>query len=258
MSQIKVSIITVCFNSGKTLLETINSVKYQSYENIEYIIIDGLSSDDTISIVKDNKEVVDYYVSEKDNGLYDAMNKGIQLATGDIISILNSDDIYASNEVIANIVEVYLKDKSLDIVFGNIIFYDSNLIRQTRSWKTSKFIKKSFMKGWHPPHPGLFVTKRGYNICGGYNINYRMCADFEFMLRAFEKKSLSNKFIDLTIVKMRTGGKTTSSLKNIFDGNNQIIQAFKENNLKINPLVYLLRRLVPKAYNLIINKFKVE
>jgi glycosyltransferase involved in cell wall biosynthesis len=256
MNKIKVSIITVCFNSEKTLHETINSVKYQTYENIEYIIIDGYSSDNTLNIIKSNIDVIDYYISENDNGLYDAMNKGIQIASGDIISILNSDDIYASNEVIKDIVEVFNNNKSLDIVFGNIVFYDSNMINPTRVWKSSDFKNKLFLKGWHPPHPALFVTKRGYNICGLYDINYRMCADFEFMLRAFEKKSLSNQFIDLTIVKMRTGGKTTSSLINIIDGNFQIISAFKKNNLKINPIMYLIRRLAPKLYAIFINKLK--
>ena len=241
----KISIITVSFNSASTILETINSVNDQSYKNIEHVFIDGLSTDNTLDIIKKKSSRNPLIISEKDNGLYDAMNKGIKLATGNVIGILNSDDFFKNKLVIDKIVKEF-KFSGSDIVYGNIDYVnkDGDIVR---FWKSNKF--KSFKKGWHPPHPSLFVKKTIYEKYGVFNTDFKIAADFELMLRFFERHSVQSSYLNDTIVTMLVGG-VSNTFTGILKGRSEIKKAFKKN--KISPsFFYIIQRYLPKLIKIL-------
>lgn len=227
----KISIITATYNSSKTVRDTLESVKTQSYPRVEHIIIDGLSNDDTLEIVKEYKHVAKI-VSEKDKGIYDAMNKGIKNATGEIIGILNSDDIYVDREVINKIAQAF-EDASVDAVYGDLKYVQQNdLNKTTRTWRTGAFSKNKFYYGWMPPHPTFFVRKRVYDKVGLFNTGLRSSADYEFMLRVLLKFEHKVKYIPEVLVKMRTGGMSNATLKNRVRANKEDRKAWELNGLK--------------------------
>lgn len=250
----KISIITATYNSGATLRDTLQSVLNQDYSDYELIIQDGGSSDNTKDIV--NEFIPKFggklkWYSEKDNGLYDAMNKGIAHASGDVIGILNSDDFYTDSSILKRISEG-IGDQ--DVVYGDLVFVDpidtSKVIRQ---WKGSQHIPGAFMKGWHSAHPTFYARKKLFEDLGGFDTTFDVSADFELMFRFLEKGGAKNKYIPHTFVKMRFGGESTGSLKKIIQGNKNVLRAFKKNGYSVPPF-YLFRRLAPKALNLIKNK----
>lgn len=242
----KVSIITATYNSAAHIAACLASVNSQTHKNIEHIIVDGASTDNTLEIIKATPNRVAKIISEPDHGIYDAMNKGIKLATGDIIGILNSDDFYASNTIIETIVKTF-QEKNVDSVFGNLDFVASdNPEKVIRHWKCTSFIRGSFAKGWHPPHPTFFVKREVYEKYGIFDTSLNVSADFELMLRMLERHQISTCFIDKTIVKMRYGGESTGSLKKIIKGNRNIMKAFKKNEIKVSPF-YTFNRLLHKA-----------
>lgn len=242
----KISIITATYNSATHVASCIESVYSQTYSNIEHIIVDGASKDNTVEIVKAIPNRVTKLISEPDKGIYDAMNKGIRLATGDIVGILNSDDFYASNTIIETIVKVF-QEANVESVFGNLDFVAANEIdKVVRHWKSTPFIQGSFSKGWHPPHPTFFVKKEVYEKYGVFNTSLDVSADFELMLRMLERHQISTFFVDETIVKMRYGGESTGSLRKIIAGNKNILKAFKINGVKVSPF-YTFKRLTKKA-----------
>jgi len=213
--------------------------------NIEHIIIDGASSDNTIQEIKNTSNRISKIISEPDRGIYDAMNKGIALATGDIIGILNSDDFLASNEVISKIVEKFENEKC-DAVYGDLDFVASNDPNKiVRQWKSSPYVKGSFRKGWHPSHPTFYVKREIYEKFGNFDISLNVSADFELMLRFIEKNQIKVHYLNETIVKMRYGGESTGSFKKIIEGNRNIMKAFKKNNIPVSPF-YPIIRLLPK------------
>ncbi len=237
----KISIITVCYNSEKTLQETIDSVITQSYNNIEYIIVDGASTDKTKQIIEENKAKINIFISEPDKGIYDAMNKGIKIASGDIIGILNSDDIFYDNKVIENVITCFINN-NIDAVYGNIVYFKKNNYNQiVRYWKTKKMSKYYFENGNIPPHPSLFVKKIIYNEIGVYQAQFKTAADYEFMLRVFKIHQYKPYFLNQTLVKMRMGGTSTKNLKNIIIGNKEIYKAWKMNKLKVPSQLYIMR-----------------
>jgi len=218
----------------------------------EIIFVDGGSTDGTIELIKGYRDKIDKFISEKDNGIYDAMNKGIKLATGDIIGILNSDDFYASNDVIEKVVNEF-KEKKVDSVYGDLVYVDAkNTDKVVRYWKSSIFIQGSFAKGWHPAHPTFFVKKEIYDKCGLFDLNMKVSADFELMLRFLEKYKISSSYIPQIFVKMRIGGESNQSIKNIIIGNKNILKAFEKNGIMVNKFLYPFYRLIPK----IIQKLK--
>jgi len=242
----KISIITATYNSAATISSCIASVNEQTYADIEHIIIDGASNDNTLEIIKSIPNRVSKIVSEPDNGIYDAMNKGIKLATGDIVGILNSDDFYATNTIIETVVNAF-QEKNVDSVFGNLDFVASeNTNKVIRHWKSSPFIRGSFAKGWHPSHPTFFVRRNIYKNYGIFDTSLDVSADFELMLRFLEKHKISTCYLNETIVKMRYGGESTGSLKRIITGNKNILKAFKNNNIKVSPF-YTCNRILSKA-----------
>jgi len=248
----KISIITVSYNSAKTIEDTIVSVVGQSYPDIEYIIIDGGSTDETLNIVRkyidgstNPSKMVIKVVSENDNGMYDAMNKGIKLATGDIVGILNSDDIYASNEVVRIVAETFVRDVS-DCIWGDLVYVDrNNPGKVTRKWESSSYEEGNFQKGWHPPHPTFFVKRGVYERYGSFRTDLRTSADYELMLRFLEKNKITSSYVPQILVRMREGGKSNGSYVTWIRANLGCYKAFGINGLKIDPL-FIIRKPLSK------------
>lgn len=236
----KISIITVVWNNAKTIKDAINSVLNQSYKDIEYIVIDGSSTDGTIDIVQSYGDKIKF-ISEKDNGLYDAMNKGIRMATGDVVGILNSDDFYASDKILQIVADEFLKG-NIDSVYANLEYIDANDPKRViRYWRSKKYQEGLFRSGWHPAHPTFFVKKEIYEKYGVFDLSFKIAADYELMLRFFEKCKITSSYVDEVFVKMRIGGESNKSIKNIIKANMESYRAWKANGLYINPLRFLLK-----------------
>ncbi|HEY4877198.1 MAG TPA: glycosyltransferase family 2 protein [Puia sp.] len=227
----KISIITTTYNSAKTIRDTLTCIKQQNYPLIEHIIVDGNSIDNTLKIVAEFSHI-SKIVSEKDNGIYEAMNKGISLATGDVIGILNSDDIYSNDSIITTIANEF-EDENTDAVYADLQYVKhNNFNRIVRTWKTGKLNRKSFYYGWMPPHPTFFVRKKIYDKVGLFNTSLRSAADYEMMLRILLKYEVPSKYIPQVIVKMRSGGISNSSIRNRIKANREDRLAWKLNGLK--------------------------
>lgn len=241
----KVSIVTGTYNSQEFIADCVASINNQSYNNIEHIIIDGASSDATLAKIKGIPNRVSNLVSEKDKGIYDAMNKGLKLATGDVLGILNSDDFYNSNEIIQKVVDAF-KDPEIDIVFGDLFYVNQqNTDKVVRKWSSGPYSEKAFRKGWHPAHPSFFVRRKVYEKYGYFDLEFKLAADFELMLRFLEKEALPSVYLDIPMVRMRLGGATNKSWGNIARGNKECVRAFKKNGMKA-PSFYPIYRLLPK------------
>lgn len=241
----KISIITVCYNSEKHIKTAIESVINQTYNNIEYILVDGASKDKTVDIVKSYGDKITKFVSEPDKGIYDAMNKGFQMATGDYLAVINSDDFYMSNDAIESVVNE-LNKKQTDSLFADLIYVEeNNTDKQVRYWKSNEFVKGSFKKGWHPAHPTFFVKNEIYKKYGYFDLSFKLAADFELMLRFLEKHQISSCYLPKPIIKMRLGGATNKNFKNIYNQNIECYRAFIVNQLPVS-ILYPLYRLLPK------------
>ncbi len=242
----KISIITVTYNSAETLADTLQSVAFQTYPNIEHIIIDGASKDNTLEIVKQFPHVAKV-MSEPDKGIYDAMNKGIALATGDVIGILNSDDIFESNEIIKSIISVFEGNTTIDAVYGNISYFKTeNPDKIVRYWKSKPYYATFFEDGEVPPHPSLFLRKKVYDRIGYYYPYFKISSDYDLMFRAFKLGKYNPYFLDLNIVKMRMGGESTKNWKNIWIGNKEVVSVWKKNNVPI-PVSFYIKRVLKKV-----------
>jgi glycosyltransferase involved in cell wall biosynthesis len=247
----KVSIITVCFNSEDTIWDTLNSVQSQDYPNIEHVIVDGGSSDGTMSIVAEFREALGPVVSEPDKGLYDAMNKGIGMATGDMIGILNSDDFFEDSGVIRTVVEAFEQDASVDVVFGNVVFVTPpDLQAITRFYPAGHFRPWKLRFGWMPPHPATFVRRSVYDEFGGYRLDMKISADFEMFVRWLVKHNLTYRWVDKVIVRMRAGGVSTAGLRSSLILNKEIVRACRENGLYTN-LAFVLTKVPFKLLELV-------
>ena len=241
----KISIITPVYNKQETICDAIESVLLQKHTDWEYIVIDGGSTDGTVEAIKSYGEKIGIVVSEQDRGIYDAMNKGIALAQGDIIGILNADDFYADSLVFKNIVNEF-SSKDIDAVFGDLDYVSSRDISKiVRKWHSSDYIPGSFSKGWHPPHPTFFVKKDIYHRYGNFDESFHLSADFELMLRFFEVHHISTSYISHVLVKMRTGGASNRSIRRILEEHKYIHRAFKKHNIPVG-LLYTPKRLFSK------------
>lgn len=237
----KVSIITVAFNAEATIKDTIESVLSQDYDQIEYIIVDGKSSDSTMDIVNSYGNRISKVISEKDKGLYDAMNKGVGLATGDLIGILNADDVYQDQKVISDIVD---KIGANDAVYADLQYVaQDDLTKVTRTWISGNYQKDAFKKGWMPPHPTFFVKSKVYELLGKFTLELRSSADYEFMLRVIHKHQISVAYLPRVIVKMRVGGESNASLKNRLRANKEDRKAWEMNGLKAGKLTFFRKPL---------------
>ncbi len=257
MKNPKISIITVSYNSGATIEDTIKSVVSQDYQNLEYIIVDGKSSDNTLEIANKYKDKITKIVSEKDDGIFDAFNKGLKLASGDIIGILNSDDFYTDNTVISSIAEAFEKNNT-DTLYGDLVYVnakDTNNI--VRYWQSCDYQKSLFEFGWMPPHPTFFVKKELYQKYGDFNTWMKISNDYELVLRFLYKHNCTSQYLPKILVKMRDGGNSNGSLKTRYNANMEDRESWKVNELKMpfysmymKPLRKISQYFIPKKINL--------
>jgi glycosyltransferase involved in cell wall biosynthesis len=230
----KISLITVCYNSALTILKTIDSVKNQSYKNVEYIVVDGNSSDGTLEIIKKNKDVIKYYVSEQDSGLYDAMNKGIAMATGDLIGILNADDTFHHHTVLEELAAFHSRN-SIEASVGDIIQHDDKekvkRVYSAKNWNPEK-LKIGFM----PAHPAIFFKRELFEKFGNYQLDFTIGADYELITRFFLKNSISWEYSAITTTSMLVGGLSSSGMSSYKLISTEIAKALSRNGIKFSQL----------------------
>lgn len=240
LSNPKISIITAGYNSAGTIRDTLDCVANQTYNNIEHLIIDGDSKDDTLKIVEEFPHVAKV-VSEPDRGIYDAMNKGIKLATGDIIGILNSDDFYADTEVLEKVV-AKMEEEQVDSLYADLVYVEQeDTDTVVRYWKSRTQTEKGWLRGWMPPHPTFFVRKEVYADYGTFDLDLKSAADYEFMLRVLYKHKVSSVYLPQVIVKMRAGGQSNANLRNRILANKEDKLAWAKNGLKKGMLTTYLK-----------------
>lgn len=239
----KASIITVVYNNADTIAASIESVLNQDYKNIEYIVVDGQSNDGTLEVIQKYAQDIDIFVSEEDAGLYDALNKGIALATGDIIGILHADDIFNSRHSVSEVIKAF-KREDTDCVYGDLVYVDrldTNTV--IRNWKSGKYERKKFLKGWMPPHPTFYVKRECFQENGTYDTSFSCSGDYELMLRYLYKNELKASYVDKTLVRMRVGGVSNNSLKGRLKANREDALAWKKNDIKPLPLTHIMKPL---------------
>ncbi len=227
----KISIITSVFNNKETIAETIESVFSQSYKNIEYIVVDGASSDGTIDIIKRYADRIDTFVSEPDQGIYDGLNKGIALATGEVVGFLHSDDVFADEHVVARIAEAF-RTWHVDSVYGDLIYVKKEDISQVvRLWKSGVFTPGKLKRGWMPPHPTFYVRRTVYERFGAFDMSFQIAADYDTILRFLGKEKISTHYIPHVLVKMRVGGASNKNIKNLIQKSKEDLRAMRKNGV---------------------------
>ena len=240
----KISLITVTYNSSKTLADTLYSVLKQTFPEIEYIIVDGASKDNTVSIIKDYEPKFNgrvKWISEPDKGLYDAMNKCIRMATGDVVGIINSDDFYHRADILQNVADAF-KDKSVQAVYGDVRFVnDENLDKTVRYYSSKSFSPKRFRFGFMPAHPTFFTYKKYFDEFGYYKMGYRIAADYELLTRFLYVHKLECKYLPIDFMKMRTGGASNNNVRSRITLINEDVKACKENGVYTNSLFVMLK-----------------
>lgn len=239
----KISLITVVYNGETFLEECIKSVIAQDYKNIEYILIDGGSTDGSLKIIEKYKSAINYFVSEKDKGMYDALNKGIEVASGDVVGILNSDDMLASTDVISAIANHFITHRP-DAVYGNLNYVDPfNTNKIVRKWIAKPFTKASIREGWMPAHPTFYVKRPLFKTFGNYSLNYGSAADYELMVRFLYSNSIKAVFLNKLIVTMRTGGMSNASLTHRYKALINDYRALVANKVPFAMITVLLKKL---------------
>ena len=243
----KFSIVTSTYNSAKTLRDTFESVLNQTYKDYEYWVIDGVSKDDTIAIIKEYEPKFEgrmKWISEPDKGIYDAMTKGFQKCTGDVLMLINSDDLFARPNVLQMVADKFEENPDADCVYADLFYVSQDNVQNiVRVWKTG--MQKPFNKGWLPAHPTFYVKKKIYDKYGYFDLSYKLAADFELMLRFVEKYHIKLVYLKESLVRMRLGGATSKNLKNIYRQNKECYNAFKNNGIKCS-LFYIFYRFLPK------------
>jgi glycosyltransferase involved in cell wall biosynthesis len=240
---LKVSIITICYNAVEHIDETIRSVVIQEHKDIELIVVDGGSSDGTLDKIERYREVISHYVSEPDKGIYDAMNKGLALASGDVIGFVNAGDMIARYDVISSIVKAF-ETQRVDAIYGDAIMVDPDDIRVVkRFWKGGKFKREKFRKGWMPPHLGTYIRRSVYEKYGSFNTDLKVAADYELLLRFFYRYEVPVRYLKQVLVRFRLGGTSNASLKHIWKANKEVYEAWKINGLKVSPAIIIRKPL---------------
>ncbi|ADQ18761.1 glycosyltransferase family 2 protein [Leadbetterella byssophila] len=227
----KISVITVCFNAVQTLEQTITSVLSQDYPDFEYIVVDGGSKDGTVALLERYADKI-RYISEKDNGIYDAMNKGVRLASGEVIGVIGADDFYPDVQVLSRVAKGFT-EVDTDSVYGDVKFVDPlDTEKVVRFWKDAPYDKANWLKGWMPPHVAFFLKKSAYEKYGLYHTEFTCSGDYELMLRMLYKNDLKAHYIPATLMTMRVGGTSSASLKHRWVANQEDRKAWRMNNLK--------------------------
>lgn len=253
----KISLITVTYNSEKYLEECIMSVIKQNYKNIEHIIVDGKSTDGTISIIERYSPNISKWISEKDKGIYHAINKGMQMATGDIIGLLNSDDILASSDVISTIVNCFTRNK-VDSLYGDLVYVDQfDIGKVIRTWKGQNYNRERFKYGWMPAHPTFYFKRELIARLGAYESHYFTAADYELMARYLFLHNVSSMYLPKLIVRMRMGGASNCSIYLRLRANRRDYLAMKKNTIPFPLMASILKpaRKLPQFYQSFIGKF---
>ncbi len=246
---LKVSIITVVHNAVDTIRQAIQSVAYQTYEDIEYIIIDNNSSDGTLEVIHNKLEYISIVISEKDNGIYHAINKGIKASSGDIIGFLNSDDVLKNRQTISDIASEFLK-YDIDSIYGDLEYFSFNYSnRIERYWKSGDFNRKKMKFGWMPPHPTFYVKRSIYQKYGNYDTTYSISSDYEMLLKLLYKNKISVRYIPNVLVKMRSGGVSNSNIKSILLKTTEDYRIIKKYNFSMLTLVLKNIRKIPQLYS---------
>jgi glycosyltransferase len=239
----KISVITASFNNADTIADTIRSVIAQDYADVEYIIIDGGSADATMKIADEFKSKISKVISEKDEGIYFALNKGIELAAGDVIAFLHADDIFANTQVLSKVMRLF-KEQQVKSVYGDLHYVDrGDTSKIIRNWRSGEYAHGMFRKGWMPPHPSFFLKKEVYAEFGTFNTSFRSAADYELMLRMLHKHKISTAYLPEVIVKMRVGGVSNASVKNRVKANREDKRAWEVNGLKPGMLTFIRKPL---------------
>ena len=248
----KVSIVTVVYNCSETIQGCIESVLNQDYDNLEYIIVDGGSNDGTLDVIDQYKSQLGHFISEKDKGIYDAMNKGIKLATGDIVGILNADDFFYSTDTISQIVQAFEADTKLDATIADIVFVNEDNTRILRHYNARKWKPEKFAWGYMPPHPSFFCKRRLFDELGLYKIDYKIAADYELLIRYLYVNRINYRYIPMITTRMRMGGVSTKNLNSILTLNKEIKRACKENNLGTN-FLKIYTKYIFKPFEFVLN-----
>ena len=234
----KISLITVVYNNEHSVEDAIKSVLAQTYTNKEFVVVDGASTDNTLNIVHRYDEFIDKFTTGKDVSNYDAYNKGLRLATGDVIGFLNSDDIFDGDDVVQVVMDLFEQHPDVDMIYGDLLYVkktDTNKV--VRKWISVPNYDNFFEDGNVPPHPSLFIRRKVYDEVGFFDISFKLAADHEFMFRVFRAYRYKALYVNRVFVKMRLGGRTNKSLKNIYKGNMDILNAWKKHG--INPPILL-------------------
>lgn len=253
--KIKISLITVCYNSEKTIKDTFESVLKQKYDNYEYLVIDGASKDSTVKIIKEYEKKFKgkmKWISEKDKGIYDAMNKGVKMASGDVIGLINSDDYLYSADVFSIISDNF--DDNVDGVYGNLFLEADDALGIPKRTIISK--KGKYSLGWMPPHPTVYLRKEVYKKVGLYDIKFRIAADYDLLLRIY-KEHIDLKYINEILVCMRPGGASTDGIKGQIEGAKDAYRVIKKNKLKF-PLFVSLCKVFRGASRAFLSKIKKD
>lgn len=248
----KVSIVTVVYNCVKTIRGCIESVLAQDYNNIEYVIIDGGSNDGTLDIIKEYETRLGSFISEKDKGIYDAMNKGVKRATGDIVGILNADDFFYDTSTVTKIVSAFKEDNTLDATIADIVFVNEDNDKVLRHYKADKWRPSKFAWGFMPPHPSFFCRKALFEKLGYYKTDYKIAADYELLIRFLLVNKIKYKYLPIITTRMRMGGVSTKNVNSVLTLNKEIRRACTENNLPTNYLK-IYTKYVFKPFEFLLN-----
>jgi glycosyltransferase involved in cell wall biosynthesis len=236
----KISLITVTFNAGGTIEQCIRSVIGQNYENVEYIVIDGASTDNTIQIINQYRNHIHHFVSEADKGIYDAMNKGIKFATGDVVGMLNADDVFSNNNVLADIAAVF-EDKSVRILYGDLD-YVTEAGKIFRKWRTGRYTQGKYNWGWMPPHPTFYCRRELFDDYGLYGLDFGTAADYELMARLMHKYRINAYYLEKVIIDMKTGGTSNKNLGSRVKGLIGDLKAMSSSGIRAPFITVLLKR----------------
>lgn len=252
---IKISIITVSYNSASTIADTVSSVAFQNYQNIEHLVVDGRSTDNTLQVVEAHWHPNLFVRSELDSGIYDAMNKGFRWSTGDVIGFLNADDFYADNKVVERIAAVFA-DPSVEACFGDLLYVTQDTRKVVRYWKSKPYKKGDFALGWCPAHPTFYIRRSALERLGLFDQEYRLAADVEFMMRYLECGEIKSVYIPHVQVRMRMGGATNQSWQTILRQNQEIFDALRKNDIPCSSIFFWVNKLASRIWQRLTGVFE--
>lgn len=251
---LKITVITVCYNSAATIGDTLAAVSRQGYQNFEHLIIDGASTDGTVDIIRQWTGHAVVLTSEPDKGIYDAMNKGLARASGDVIGFLNADDFYADSSVLEKVANAF-QDETAEACFGDLVYVSKDNRRVIRNWKSRAFVKGDFANGWCPAHPTFYIRRSALARCGDFDRSFKLASDVEFMMRYLEQGGVRAVYIPHVLVRMRVGGATNQSWSNVLQQNKEVLAALNKNRVPYTTMGFIIRKLQNRLWQYISARF---